>query len=244
MGFYTFYGVFTIFIIPQKWQKNKTGNVRARRYNDTIRPRGRAGGAAPQCALGRTPGGRGFADSSIMGKATTPAKAKHTGRGDRFMQQLPWRDAPRVRQVQAELERANRRTSAFGMTLRPQEMRALALRHTEVLHGTGRAEFGESILPKLAFAFCDSPHIAPEEYAATLEELMECFYHFKNETMDAMGDDDLLDYMKNAFNTHCHGSVELLREKALEELALRAHSAGLPPAEEPGGDGEEEDDEW
>ncbi len=116
-----------------------------------------------------------------------------------------------------------------GAATTPEEVRALALRHQEVLRETGRVEFGEGVLPKLAFAFCDSPHIHPEEYAAALDSLMTCFYYFKGELREQMGDDALIDAMKRYFDGVCQGSVEYLQGTLLEALAEAARKAEYEP---------------
>ena len=64
-----------------------------------------------------------------------------------------------------------------------------------------RVEFGESILPKLIDTFYDSPYISQSSYPDTCIRLQEIFYLYKNETMDEMTDDELLEFMKEQFDT-------------------------------------------
>lgn len=64
-----------------------------------------------------------------------------------------------------------------------------------------RVEFGESILPKLIDTFYDSPYISQSSYSDTCIRLQEIFYLYKNETMDEMTDDELLEFMKEQFDT-------------------------------------------
>lgn len=137
------------------------------------------------------------------------------------MERLPsiWQSGFLAERAAQGLEKMNERIAGDGLVLSAPEIQALALRHGQVLQNTGRVEFGESILPKLVFTFCDSPYIPPGDFAATIGELMECFYHFKNETREAVGDDDLLAYMKRHFDGICHGSMEYLCGTVLEGLA-------------------------
>ena len=81
-----------------------------------------------------------------------------------------------------------------------------------------RIEFGEGILSKLIFEFCDSPYINRDNYAETLISLQEIFYLYKNESMDLFTDDELIEYMKNAFDNECQGSLEFLENTVLEKL--------------------------
>lgn len=122
-------------------------------------------------------------------------------------------------ETERALEKMNRRLEGHGLTLRPEELRELARRRQAHLQATGRVEFGEGILPALVFTFADSPHIPPGEFAATIDALLECFYYFKNETDERVGDEELLCFMKAHFDGDCRGSAEQLYGTRLEELA-------------------------
>ena len=63
-----------------------------------------------------------------------------------------------------------------------------------------------------------------EDYEQTLHEVTGLFYEFKNETMDIVSDDELIDFMKEAFNGFCKGSLELLAGRALPMLAEHVRS--------------------
>ena len=52
-------------------------------------------------------------------------------------------------------------------------------------------------------------------YEETLYELLEIFYYYKNETLDLIGDDYLVKYMKSAFDGIWQGSLELLSGREL-----------------------------
>jgi hypothetical protein len=71
-------------------------------------------------------------------------------------------------------------------------VRALLIRHADAgalenrfqaLQNTGRVEFGEGILKKLIYAFCDSPFMTQQNYEETISDLQE-FLFFKNESLD------------------------------------------------------------
>ena len=85
-------------------------------------------------------------------------------------------------------------------------------------------EFGGGILPKLIRAFCDSPYIDRQNYAATLGELQDAFYYFKNESEDRFSDDELITFMAKVFNGQAHGSAEVLATISLEELCRWARN--------------------
>ena len=54
-------------------------------------------------------------------------------------------------------------------------------------------EFGAGILGRIAEAFCDSPWISQEDYEQTLHEVTGLFYEFKNETMDIVSANELIE---------------------------------------------------
>ena len=118
-----------------------------------------------------------------------------------------------------ELRECNAYSGRFGLTLRENEIAELAESRAEVLRASGRIEFGGGILPKLIRAFCGSPFIEQENYAAVLAELQEIFYYFKNETRDRLTDDELIEIMVKVFNGRAQGSEEYLAGLTSEALA-------------------------
>ncbi|HYH05141.1 MAG TPA: DUF6323 family protein, partial [Bacillota bacterium] len=120
-----------------------------------------------------------------------------------------------------EVLRCNETTSRFGLALSPAEAAELVETRTAALNRTGRIEFAGGIIRKLIVRFCDSPYLDSHNYAETLNDLMETFYYFKNETMDEVSDDELITWMKQCFDQSCQGSLELLQSRDLENLARR-----------------------
>ena len=118
-----------------------------------------------------------------------------------------------------ELRGCNEWTAPFGLSLSDAQMKMLAENRFRALQNTGRVEFGEGILKKLIYAFCDSPFLTQETYEETISELQEIFYYFKNETEDKISDDELISFMKERFDNRCEGSVDLLQSRELEAFA-------------------------
>ena len=136
------------------------------------------------------------------------------------MEEENFLDLLMVGKVSIETVRAcNEYTRKFGLTLSKEEALVLINDRKESLKEQQRVEFGESILPKLIFTFCDSPYIYQENYVESIGKLQEIFYLFKNESLDELTDDELLDYMKGAFENECQGSLEHLEDTALDRFA-------------------------
>ena len=110
----------------------------------------------------------------------------------------------------ANIKKCNEYTSQYGLVLSDNQINNLLERRKETLNKTGRIEFREGIIDKLIKEFCDSPYINQENYAETLYELIEIFYEYKNETMDLITDDELIEFMKKSFDGIAEGDLEYL----------------------------------
>lgn len=128
----------------------------------------------------------------------------------------------------SELLALNRETREHGLTLTADEARSLAESGTQALTDNRRFEFGSSALPALARAFASSPYVNQREWCETLARLCDMFYRFKSETYERLGDAELTEIMRDAFNGICHGSLELLEGRELERLARRVRSGYAP----------------
>lgn len=122
------------------------------------------------------------------------------------------------------INNCNQYTEKYGLVLSEQDTLTLLKNRQNNLKEQERVEFGEGILPKLIYAFCDSPYIYQDIYMETLSQLQEIFYLYKNESLDEFSDDELIDYMRVAFNGVCQGSLEYLEDTCLEMLARNIRS--------------------
>ena len=122
-----------------------------------------------------------------------------------------------VEDAKRELRACNAYTAQFGLQLSEAEIGELVQCRSEALQNAGRIEFGGGILPKLIYAFCDSPYLEPETYETTLAELQEAFYAYKT-------DDELINLMVSVFNGRARGSAEYLIGTSLDALCRYARS--------------------
>jgi uncharacterized protein YbcC (UPF0753/DUF2309 family) len=121
-------------------------------------------------------------------------------------------------QTITELRKCNEYTAKYGLQLSEQEIGALVENRKEALESNGRIEFGSGVIQKIILEFADSPFIYQDNYANTIADLQDCFYYFKNESMEDMTDDELLKLMKKYFDDECQGSVEYLQSAILENF--------------------------
>lgn len=126
-------------------------------------------------------------------------------------------------QIQKVME-MNCQTERFGLSLTQEEVKLLVENRNLVLKEQQRVEFGEGILPKLIFAFCDSAYIDRGNYVDTMARLQEIFYTFKNETLDEITDDELLEFMREQYEEKCCGDTEYLEGTFLSDFAQMVRS--------------------
>lgn len=122
-------------------------------------------------------------------------------------------------QIFNEIFSCNSNTHEYGLTLNTDEVKELIQTRTESLNKSGRIEFNGEIITKIILCFCDSPYISQHNYSNTINELVEIFYNYKNETLDHISDDELIEIMKDYFDNYCQGSLELLEGKVLYKIA-------------------------
>ena len=123
-----------------------------------------------------------------------------------------------VENARQEVIQCNKYSKNYGLTLSEEDVTELVECRKNALKDTGRIEFGGGILPKLIYAFCDSPFIYKDTYVSTLSELQEAFYYYKGEAEELYTDDELIDFMVKVFNGKAQGSLEYLSGTTLATL--------------------------
>lgn len=141
-----------------------------------------------------------------------------------------------IESAKQEVRACNAMSEKFGLSLNEDEIRELVECRADALKKTGRIEFAGGILPKLIYAFCDSPYIQQENYECTLAELQEAFYYFKSESLEQFADDELIEFMVKVFKGRAQGCGEYLIGTSLEELCRYARSEFDPFAADEAGD--------
>lgn len=117
-----------------------------------------------------------------------------------------------------EILQTNEEAKKYGLILTVQDAKEIVEVRNRVLQSYGRIELDIGVTRKFIQSFCTSTFINPEEYVSTLNDLHELFYYLKNETEDEIGDDELIDIIKDFFDNSCRGSMELLKSM-IETLA-------------------------
>ncbi|MGE5422071.1 MAG: DUF6323 family protein [Ignavibacteriales bacterium] len=124
------------------------------------------------------------------------------------------------KEVVKEITDTNFQSRRYMLHLSEKDAVQIIESRNRTLNDTGRLELNHDIINKIIMTFCTSPYINQYDYTETICDLMAVFYYYKNETSDEIGDDDLIDYMKERFDGNCYGSLELLVNRELENLVV------------------------
>ena len=108
-----------------------------------------------------------------------------------------------------------------GLSISPAQAAALCEARENALCQNARIEFRGGTLEKLIDAFAGSDYVQPAQFVDLLLELTDLFYASRNEIPDDVPDDDLIEWMRRAFDGSCAGSTELLAGRELPMLYRR-----------------------
>jgi len=117
-----------------------------------------------------------------------------------------------------ELESCNQVTMRYGLSLSAQDIQTLVVGRIEALETTDRVEFGGGVAKDLVLGFCSSPYVTQVEFVQTILDLQDLFYEFKNESLEQITDEELIETMRSLFDDPAHGNLELLSEALFEGL--------------------------
>ena len=109
-----------------------------------------------------------------------------------------------------ELLKTNDEIKKYGLVITLDEVKQIINVRNKVLKDYGRIELSFETTKKLINVFSSSAFINDENYVRILNDMQETFYYLKNETEDRLGDEKLIELMKDLFENSCEGSVELL----------------------------------
>ena len=135
------------------------------------------------------------------------------------MEEKNWMQSLSGQNQLAKVIATNQVTEKFGLVLSEEDAKLLVNEKSESLKEQKRIEYGESILPKIIYEFCDSDYISQRNYVETIGRLQDIFFLYKNEMMDEISDDELLHFMKEQFETVCYGDLEYLESTCLDVFA-------------------------
>ena len=143
---------------------------------------------------------------------------------------VPFEQGANEAQIMAavrELESCNRALGRHGLSLSMRDAQAIVVGRAEALQVTERVEFGGGMAKELVLAFAGSPYVSQSSFVASILELQELFYEFKNESLEQVADDELIAKMRWLFDEVANGDLGYLEEALFEGLARRVREEAV-----------------
>lgn len=109
-----------------------------------------------------------------------------------------------------KLVECNKFLNKYGLSLSSKDINSIIERRTLALKNNKRIELDGGIIDKVIREFFDSPYISNDNFVETINEVIELFYYYKNETNDSISDDDLLRLMREHYDNFAHGDLDYL----------------------------------
>lgn len=112
-----------------------------------------------------------------------------------------------------------------GLVLSDEQILAISEAEIECLAESGLVLFGISAAARLVREFASSPYLVSEHAAKTFIELTESFYTLRENAPASTTDIDILEALKNIFDTEAAGDVRLAESLAADMLRASEVSA-------------------
>lgn len=114
----------------------------------------------------------------------------------------------------------------YGLSLSSEDISLIIERRSLALKNNKRIELDGEIIDKVIREFFDSPYISNDNLVETINEIIELFYYYKNETNDLISDDDLLKLMRKHYDYFAKGDLDYLsryffRRNKEEEILIK-----------------------
>lgn len=143
----------------------------------------------------------------------------------------------------SEIITTNLTSREYGLSLTVEAALEVVSARNQTLKDYGRVEINSEITQKIITAFCSSPYIQQDDYAATIIELIDLFHYIKNELDDTIGDEALIKRLADLYNYKCFGEMELLKGREADKI-IRNYRFGYDEDEDDYDDEDEEDKPW
>lgn len=112
----------------------------------------------------------------------------------------------------------NEKLSQHGLILSEKQALEIARSRSDSLVSNGRIDFDCSVTEKLIGAFSDSSFLDQDSFASAICQFTDIFYFFKNETLDKIDDNMLVNIIKDTFENECGGDIDFVFDVLMEKL--------------------------
>lgn len=99
-----------------------------------------------------------------------------------------------------KLMKLNEESINYGLTLTEEDVRQITRNTKETLKKTGRIETCTDSLEKIIAFLYSSPYTQKDYYVEVISDMEEIFYFFKNQVLDLLSDDEIIEILEKAYN--------------------------------------------
>jgi len=92
-----------------------------------------------------------------------------------------------------ELLKINDKSSAYGLILTPEDVEEIIKSRGYSLKNYGRIDLNMDVTKKLINRIYTSQYTDKDDYVEIINDLQDIFYYLKNETLDEISDNEIID---------------------------------------------------
>lgn len=117
-----------------------------------------------------------------------------------------------------EILKINEESSAYGLILTPNDVEDIIKSRGYTLKTYGRIDLNMDVTKKLINKIYKSQYTDKDDYVETINDLQDIFYYLKNETLDKISDDEIIDLISE-FYEETSGRIDNI-QNLVEKYAL------------------------
>lgn len=136
-----------------------------------------------------------------------------------------------TRRLVEDILSINETIGQYALSLSEADAKMLAAVDRDSIKENDRIQFGKSAVLKIIEKFSQSSYINQSDFAVMIAGLTEIFYEAKEESLDSLTDDEVIDIMFDFFENKSGGDLELLGGRDMESL-IRCLRNGEPYCED------------
>ncbi len=123
--------------------------------------------------------------------------------------------------LKSDLMNTNNRSMEYGLVLSESDAQMLVEAGNDALECQDRIEFGKSVTVKIIEKFMESSFIAQSEYADTIAALIDVFYQAKEESLDMLTDEEIINAMFDFFENESGGDIDILTSRDMQLMCQK-----------------------
>ncbi|WP_455544239.1 DUF6323 family protein [Intestinibacter sp.] len=127
-------------------------------------------------------------------------------------------------QSSEKLMKLNDESINYGLVLSEKEVNDIMKNTGETLKKIGRIETSTNALEKVITIVYSSPYTDKENYVENINDMQELFYYFKNQVLDLLSDDEVIEILEKAYDEKCGEIVKI--QGFVEEFATQFKLGG------------------